>query len=504
MQIAPVARVLAGFATFFSFAQLVPLAHALLAEDDHAPQLIPAAGFAASIAVGSTTAMLLWLAGRGPRSPLFRLDGIAVVGLAWVLACALGAIPFVWSGAIPGAIDAVFETVSGLTTTGASVLGSGGNFTVEEMPASILLWRSLLQWMGGIGIVLVFVTLLPAMGVTGKSLIASEQIQLGSDGFQPRVLLQARLLFVVYTTLTAMCAALLWLLGGLGAFDAINHAMTALATGGFSTQNGSVAEFRSLPAEVVLTVFMFVAGCNAALIVAALQRGVRVLLRDTELRVYLLLTLGLVAIATTGLMADGRSFGAALRGASFNVVSVYTSTGFASEDFQTWSLPTSMLLIASMVIGACTGSTAGGIKVIRFVVVCKLMGYTVRHYLRPKSVERIKILGEPLGAAVISGILALVLMWCAGLFLGALAIALDDRIPFLTAISTAASMLGCCGPAICQVDAMGHAVGPDLGPLGGYGDLLAPTKLVLSSLMLLGRLEFLAPIALVSHLLARR
>ena len=208
MHFAPVAKILAGFAIFFSLAQLVPLTYALLEGAPPRPEVIPIAGFVASIAVGICTALLLWLGSRTRETQFYRREGIAVVGLSWLLASVLGAVPYVWSGAIPGAIDAVFETVSGLTTTGASVLGTGGNLKVEELPQSILLWRSLTHWLGGLGIVLVFVILLPAMGITGKSLIASEQTSVGMDGFQPRMIEQGRLLFRVYATLTVLCAAL--------------------------------------------------------------------------------------------------------------------------------------------------------------------------------------------------------------------------------------------------------------------------------------------------------
>ena len=501
---APVARILAGFATFFSLAQLVPLIYALFEPAPPRPEVIPIAGFTASIAIGITAALLLWLGGRGKGTQLFRREGIAVVGLSWLLASVLGAIPYVWSGAIPGAVDAVFETVSGLTTTGASVLGTGENMKIEEMPESILLWRSLTHWLGGLGIVLVFVILLPAMGITGKSLIASEQTGIASDGFQPRMIEQGRLLFRVYLALTLVCTVVLALGCGMSWFDAVNHAFATIATGGFSTKNASIAAFDSIGVEVVLTLFMFIAGCNFGLLANAAQKGPRVLWRDTELRAYFAATLMLVGAATVTLMLDGRPLLGSLRAAGFNVVSVFTSTGFATEDFQKWSLPTLMLMLGSMAVGACTGSTCGGMKLVRFVVVLKLLGYTIRHYLRPKSVERIKLGGQTLNPNVISDILAIVLMWIVGIFVGAFVIALDTRLPFLSSLSTSASMLGCCGPAICDVDSMGRALGPDLGPMGGFGELHAPTKVFLSFLMVLGRLEFLAPIALLSRTFWRR
>jgi trk system potassium uptake protein TrkH len=501
--LAPVARVLAGFAAFFSLAQLLPLAYALLERADPAAGVVPVAGFGASLLAGSCTALLLWLASRGHSGRFYHREGISVVAGAWLLAGLLGAIPYVWSGAIPSPVDALFETLSGLTTTGASVLGTAGNFAIEELPASILLWRSFTQWIGGIGIVLVFVSLLPAMGITGKSLIASEQITVASETFQPRMLDQARMLCLVYALLTGGCTLLLTLCG-MSMFDAVNHAFTALSTGGFSTRNASVAAFDDVGVELVLTAFMFFAGCNFGLLVLAAQRRPRALLTDPEFRLYVLLTAALIATIALVLWRDGTPLWTSLRRASFNVVSVYTSTGYATEDFQRWPLTAVMLLLGSMVVGACTGSTAGGIKVIRFLVVSKLIAYTVRHYVRPKSVERLKVGGQTLPAESISAILALVLLWFVGLFLGALVIALDSRLPFLTSLSAAASSLGCCGPSLCDVDSIGQSLGPDLGPMGGYGDLHSGTKLFLSFLMLLGRLEFLALLALLTPSFWRR
>jgi len=501
---APVARILAGFATFFSLAQLLPLIYALFEPEPPRPEVIPIAGFAASIAIGICTALILWLGGRSEQSQLFRREGIAVVGLSWILAAVLGAIPYVWSGAIPDPVDAVFESISGLTTTGASVLGAAPNLTVEELPQSILLWRSLTHWLGGLGVVLVFVILLPAMGITGKSLIASEQTGIGNEGFQPRMIEQGRLLFRVYLLLTVACIAMLALIGGMPLFDSVNHAFATIATGGFSTKNKSIQAYDSVTVEALLTVFMFVAGCNFGLLASAVQKGPSVLWRDTELRAYFVATLLLVGAATLTLMLDGRSLLGSIRAAGFNVVSVFTSTGFATEDFQTWSLPTLMLMLGSMVVGACTGSTCGGMKLVRFVIVLKLLAYTIRHYLRPKSVERLKLGGQTLNPNVISDILAIVLMWIVGVFAGAFVISLDTRLPFLSSLSTSATMLGCCGPALCEVDSAGRALGPDLGPMGCYSELYAPTKVFLSFLMLLGRLEFLAPIAMLSRSFWRR
>lgn len=496
MNLPQVARLLARFVAFYSLVQALPLALSL--GEEHAR--FPAAGsFVASILLGLLTAGGLALVGRRAKADFFRREGLAVVGIAWLLAGVLGAVPFVWSGALPNPIDAVFETISGLTTTGASVLGSGDNPAISSLPPSLLLWRSMTQWLGGLGIVLVFVALLPAMGITGKSLLASEQIGVADDQFQPRMLDQARALFAVYLTLTVACGALLWL-AGLTPLDAVCHTFTTLATGGFSTQDRSIAQYDSVAVEAVLTLFMFLAGCNFALLAATARGGLPrpgVLLRDPEFRCYLGLAVGLVLIVAGTLLGSGHGLGASLRQASFNTISILTSTGFASADFQHWHHLALMVLFGCMIVGSCAGSTAGGLKVIRLVVGLKLIAYTVRHYVRPKSVERLKVGGQVLPAAVISGILALALMWFAGLFLGAMVLALDHRLTLLAALSTSASMLGCTGPALASVLPDGGVIGIDVGPMGGYGALHGYAKVTMMGLMILGRLEFLLPLALV-------
>ncbi|GAB4144236.1 MAG: TrkH family potassium uptake protein [Planctomycetota bacterium] len=498
MNLALIARLLGGFTLFLSAAQIAPLLLAFSEEQAFSgTALDPVAGFSASIGTGLLVALLLRLLGRSKDRSFFRREALAVVGLSWILAGALGAVPYVWSGTIPDAPSAVFETISGLTTTGATVLGSADYPQIEGLPHSILLWRSMTQWLGGLGIILVFVTLLPSMGVTGKSLLQSEQIGISNDDYRPRMLDQARTLLLVYVVLTASCMLLL-ALAGIPWFDALCHAFTALATGGFSTRNASIAGFASPLVDVILTFFMFLAGCNFLVLASTAIRGPRApgsMLKDPEFRLYGAITICLVAVISVSLMVSGRGFWESLRYGSFNAISVFTSTGYATDDYQRWPLLPILLLFTSMIVGASSGSTAGGLKTVRFLVACKLMAYTVRHYVRPKSVERIKVGGIPLPAEVISSALALVALWFVGIFAGTLVLSLDGRIPFLSALATSTSLLGCCGPSICQV-VDGRVVGPDMGPMGAYGVLGGGTKLFLSWLMLLGRLEFLAPLAL--------
>ncbi len=517
MNLAQVARLLAGIAAFVTLAQVPPLVLALL--EPPRDGMSAAGGFAASVAIGALVVGLLWLAGRTSGHQVYRKEAIAVAGLSWLLASLLGAIPMQWSGALPDPIDAVFETASGLTTTGATVLASGGNASIESMPHSILLWRSILQWIGGLGIVLVFAALLPAMGVTSKNLLTSETVGVGTETYQPRAIERARMIIAIYLALTILCAGLLVLVGGFPLFDAICHAFTAMATGGYSTRS-SVGEFQSLGGEIVLTVFMFLAGASLAVLVASLRSGVRGILgmaRTGEFRLYATTAALLVTVITFALVRAGLPLDTALRQAAFNGISVLTSTGYATVDFQAWPAIAVVLLFAAMLVGGCTGSTAGGIKQVRVLVTLKLFAYTVRHFVRPKSIERIKLDDEVLPAAVISSILAIVLLWFTCTLFGAMAIAFDDRLNFVAALTVSASMMGSCGPAMTIVEpasaaevmlaggtAETFAGTINVGPFGGFGDLHTGTKMVLMFQMVLGRLELLTLLALFTPSFWRR
>lgn len=516
MNLAQIARLMAGFAIFFTLAQVPCLVYALR-EAEH-PSFHPVAGFTGSIVIGSAVAALLWMAGRTDRGQVFRKEAIAVAGLSWFLASMLGAIPLQWSGLLPSSFDAVFEATSGLTTTGATVLGSGPNPPIPDAPESLLLWRALLQWIGGIGIVLVFVALLPAMGVTGKNLLTSESVGVGSEHYQPRALEKARLIGSIYVGLTALCALLLVGVGGFGWFEAVCHAFTTLSSGGFSTRS-SIAEFRSPIGEMVITGFMFLAGTSFAVVATHWRgrlHGLRHLAMSGEFRIYALTTALLITLLTVCLVRADVPFLTALRWASFNGVSVLTSTGFATADFHAWPALALLLLLLAMLVGGCSGSTAGGIKQVRVLVILKLLAYSIRHFVRPKSVERIKLDEEVLPAAVISSILAIVLLWCLTIALGGLVLACDERFDFVAALSTSASMVGNCGPALTIVEPSSVAAAltggtgaplgaqPHVGPFGGFGDLRDWAKVATSLQMVLGRLELLTVLALLTPSFWRR
>lgn len=509
MNFAHVARVLAGFTVFFTLAQLIPLLMALGETGD--PRASPLAGFSASVIIGGGVAAILGVAGRKAQGQIFRKEAIAIAGLAWLLASVLGAIPFQWSGLLPNPSDAIFESVSGLTTCGGTVLGSAGNPAPEATPASLLLWRALSQWIGGIGIVLVFVSLLPAMGVTGKNLLTTEAVGVTSETYQPRALVQARSVAGVYVGLTAACTAAL-MATGFGFFDAICHAFTTLATGGYSTRS-SIAAFDNLGAEIVLTTFMYIGGCSFPLLAASFRVGFLnpgSLLRTSEFRCYTAFVLAAVGAVTIDLLRNGKGLGDALREASFNTVSMVSCCGYATANFQAWPPLSLIVLFLCTIVGGCTGSAAGGFKQVRLLVALKLMAFQLRHFVRPKVVDRIRLDDEVLPAATISSILAMILLWLLTILLGAMVIACDSRMTFVGAFSASASMMGNAGPAMTTVMPAALApglpelgqvlptVGPDIGPLAGFGDLNALTKLAMAVEMLLGRLELLTLLAVFS------
>jgi trk system potassium uptake protein TrkH len=523
VNLALIGRLLASFTLFFAGAMVLPLAIALFEDTPYHT----VRGFAAGVGLGVFVAAVLWIGGRGAGRDFFRKEGLVVVGLSWLVASALGAVPLAWSGALPRGADAFFESVSGLTTTGATVLGSGGNSTVESLPASLLLWRAMLQWMGGLGVILVFIVLLPAVGVTGTKLLSSEQIGLSSEHLQPRMQAQARTLFRFYLLVTVAATLAYWL-AGMTPFDAVCHAFTTMATGGFSTKNVSVGQFQSLPIELVAIVFMFIAGCNFLLLVQVAAGRARVRaspLHTVEFQVYALVT-GLVIASLTaalwlrggtvadpalGIVRDYDNLGTCLREAAFQGVSLLTSTGFQTADFQLWPGPALAVLLACMLIGASTGSTAGGIKMLRLLAGLRLMAHAVRSFIQPKVVARLKIGGEIVPEAVSAGILALVLLWLATAAVGTFVLLCDPRLDFLSACSATFSLLGCTGPAISAVAPAGdggfvlaNAGAVNLGPYGGYGDLWGATKVFGALLMLLGRLEILAPLVLLTRTFWRR
>lgn len=459
---------------------------------------------------GAATSLgLIFFSRQAPRL-LGRREALLLVASSWILGAALSALPyFLWAHLAPRVpdahpfrnfVDCYFESMSGLTTTGASVLGVAPS-DIESIPQSLLLWRGLTQWLGGIGIVVLFVAVLPSFGVGGKKLY---RVEAGSSkaGLQPQIRETARMLLAIYLGLTAAQTFLLFV-AGMTLSEALNHAFTTLATGGFSPRNASLGAYRDEPAvSVIVVAFMILGGANFALYYQLLRgKGLRVL-GDLELRLYLIcLALGALVvflsmrhqvIALTSGATVGPSSGVALGEAIFTTVSIQTTTGYVTSDFNRWPWLAQAVLVVLMVVGGCSGSTAGGVKVIRLWVAFRVMLSEIERVFRPHVIRPVKVAGATLSDEVKLGTMAYVLGFVVLLFAGSAAVMLledsaGSGCSFTAAFGSSVATLCTIGPGLAGV-----------GATENFGWLSAGSKLVLSLLMVLGRLEIFAIIVLFS------
>jgi trk system potassium uptake protein TrkH len=437
--------------------------------------------------------------GEDDRPNFYRREGLAAVGLSWLAAAAVGALPFLFSGAIGSPVDALFESASGFTTTGATILSAEG---IEGLSRSVAFWRSFTQWLGGIGIVLVFVVFFPT---GGRSLFRSEVPGVTREASHHRVADSARALANVYVFLTVVLTAAL-LGAGMDAYDAVLHALTTIPTGGFSNHSESVAFFGSWVIEAILVLFMFLAGINFAVYDALRRRGWRHLWglvgQSTEIKVYAGVAVGASLVIAGVLWFWGGSNGfpgddpeiaslpnysrllLCVRDSAFAVVSLQTSTGFGTADFDQWPELCRMLLMLLATMGACAGSTGGGIKVVRLIIVAKAALRGVQAFARPRALHAVRVDGQTLDEGTVAAVTGYFALWVVVFGLSTLAVAAFD-IELVTSATAVLATLNNIGPGL-------DAVGPTLN----FGDLPALAKLLLSTLMILGRLEFYALVVL--------
>lgn len=407
-------------------------------------------------------------------------EGYAIVGFGWILVSLLGALPFLFADVVPTYIDGVFETVSGLTTTGGSVLNN-----LELLPRSILLWRSMTHWLGGMGIIVLFIVILPNMGMGSVYLFNSEVPGPTSDKARPRIKEGARYLWKIYIGFTLVLVLLL-VMAGMTVFDAINHAMASMATGGFSTRTASIAAYDNVSIEIILTLFMFLAGVNFNLYIFAWRQGLSVIIKDTELKVYLFLILLSSGLVTFSLLfQSGYELGPALRHSVFQVVSIITTTGFSSIDFDQWGGLAKVVLFLLMVIGGCAGSTSGGIKVARIVLLFKMGIAQIRQAINPQLVVCITFQGRRVEPSVLSAAGRFFFLFMA-VFAGASVLLAGAGLEPIEAMSAVACMLGNVGPGFGVV-----------GPMMNYALVPQFGKVVLIACMLLGRLELFTLLVLI-------
>ncbi len=402
-------------------------------------------------------------------------EGYAVVAFAWVVIGLAGALPFIFTGVVDTPVDAVFESISGFTTTGATVFGD-----IEALPHGILLWRSFTQWLGGMGIIVLGIAILPYLGVGGMQLFKAEVPGPTPERLQPRIAQTAKLLWYVYAGMTG-AQVLLYLSGGLSLFDAVTHAFSTMSTGGFSPRSASIAAFDSAYVQYVTIVFMFLAGVNFAPHYRALSSRGRIYVRDAEFRFYAAVLLGaalLVAALVFGSGAAG-DLGAerVVRDALFQVVSIGTTTGFLTRDYELWPLGAQLVLLALMFMGGMSGSTGGGVKTVRIHVLLRHVVSEMKKSLHPRAVVATRVGTKVVGEGVLLNVLAFLLvffiLYGAGVLLLAL---LGHDLP--TAVGASAAAIGNIGPGLGEV-----------GAVDNYGWMGSGSELVLMFLMVAGRLE---------------
>lgn len=449
---------------FFGISMLLPSLVAVYYGSGHVQEFV-----LAGLMTGILGVLMVSWAGRRPKQ-LSHKDGFLVVALAWLVLAILGSIPFLTTGTCDSLVDALFESTSGLTTTGATILTG-----LDAMPHSILFWRSMQEWLGGMGIILLAVAVMPLLGVGGMQLFRAETPGPVKDKLTARVTETAKVLWFIYLIMTLVAMLGLWL-AGMGIFDALNHAMTTVAIGGFSTHDASIGYYDSLWIRGLIVVFMFLAGINFTLHFVALRRGfsARTYLQDDEFVVYVKWMFFLVLLVSLLTVLTGKG---TWDEAVFNTVAVATTTGFAVSDYNIWPPGIAMLFLLAMFVGACAGSTGGGLKVVRVLLLFRQGMREIRRLIHPHSIIHVKIGEQRVVGSVVQALWGFFVLYivCFAVITILVAIAGVD---ITTSISAAAACLTNTGPGFGAV-----------GPASNYAAMPDMAKGVLMFGMVLGRLE---------------
>lgn len=459
--------------TVYGLIMLFPLLLAVLLKEESL--VVFAISSMATIIPGSLLAL-----NRPPEMKMGIREGFAVVGAAWLSTSLFGALPFWLSKATPTFLDAVFETVSGLTTTGASVISN-----VEILPQSILLWRSLTHWLGGMGIIVLFIVFLPNIGAGAAHLFNAEVPGPVSERLLPRIRDTALTLWKIYVSFT-LAEIVLLILAGMSPLDAVNHSFATLATGGFSNKNASIMHYDSVAIELIIVLFMILAGGNFALYYQVWRKGALKLFRNREFLVYLSIIGGATLLIGVNLnLVQEQNILHALRDALFQVSSIMTTTGFASADFDKWPSFSKLILFLLMFIGGSAGSTAGGIKVSRVIILFQSGWAELKKAIHPKLVINIQYDQKTVEPSVLHSVLIFFFLFTLIFAVSTLILAATGLEPF-EAMGAVAATLGNVGPGFGIV-----------GPTTTYASISELGKVVLTLNMLLGRLELFTLLVLI-------
>ena len=469
-------RVLTYILGIAGSALLLPLVVALADSDI---RMVPV--FLVPLLAGWIVAAAFWFAVR-KRPKVFDVkSAFGVVGLIWVAICIFGSIPLYFSGAFPSFADAMFESVSGFTTTGASVLQE-----VETLPRSVNLWRCETHWLGGMGVIALAVALIPLLGIGGFRLIKAETTGPDKEKLTSFIANTAKSLWLIYVMLTVVQMLLLHF-AGLGWVDSLAHAFSTMGTGGFSTRNASVGAFGSPAVEWICTLFMLLASVNFALYYRLFTGRPREVAVDSELRTFAIVVVASTAVAALLESNAATTFAKTFRDVAFQVSSVVSTTGFMTADYTQWRPPAQAVILMLFFIGGCSGSTAGGIKVIRWTILAKEIENEMRRIIHPRQVCTLRINGKPGHESLVPVVASFILMYfifvLATTFAGAIA-----GLDIFTSLTAAASMVGNIGPAFGQ-----------LGPTANYGFLPTALKWWYCFAMLAGRLEIYTLLIMVAR-----
>lgn len=410
------------------------------------------------------------------KNPLKFRDSYALVTFVWLSAAFFGCLPYFFSNSIPGFTNSFFESISGFTTTGSSVVTN-----IEGLAPPTLLWRSLTQWIGGMGIIVFALAIIPYLNIGGMGIFQSEVPGPTAEKLTPRIQNTAKVLWIVYFLITCILIGSLWL-GGMTLFDAINHAFTAMSTGGFSTNNSSIAGFHSPVIEWILIIFMIIAGINFALHYRFLFKGFhpKTYYEDSEFRFYLLIiVLCIVSITLTILIQNGGHTSQVIRDVSFTVASILTTTGYGTADYELWPIYGQFILLFIMVIGGCAGSTSGGIKSVRLLLMLKYIYTEILKLLHPNLIRTVKLRNTVVDRNILANILGFIFIYLIVMVISILLVSIECE-DMMTAIGSVVASLSNIGPGFGTV-----------GPTENYAHLGTFTKWILSLDMVMGRLEIL-------------
>lgn len=443
----------------------------------------------AAICLAAGGILLFW--GRNASSAIGKREGSLVVTLIWIVFSLFGLLPYWLSAAIPSFTDAFFETISGFTTTGASILNN-----IEELPYSLLFWRSLTHWMGGLGIIVMSLALLPVFGVNGTQLFAAESAGPTKDKIHPKIGGTAKRLFYIYFSLTAVQTIALKI-AGMTWFDAICQSFGTVATGGFSTKQASIAYWNSPAIEYIIILFMVLSGVNFGLYYLGFKQKLAKIYKNEELKHYLIVLLVATLIIAFSNIYSAHNFGfesmeLQWRNALFYVTSLMTTTGFGTVDFMQWAPFTWVILLVVMVFGASAGSTSGGIKMVRIVIVVKYCYHEFKRIIHPNIASPVLYNGQIVKTDIITRVLAFVLLYLLTIAFSTI-IVTASGLPIVDAMGGVIGCLGGVGPGLGA-----------LGPAGNYAHIPDFTKWYFSFLMLIGRLELFTVLLLFTPVFWRK